>query len=1022
MEANTKNNLPWSVNQKLKDLDRELNEGILTEQGYEMKKKLIMDTLTPIQQQMVPDKPEKPLPSIEKNNFIKYDQKIKESNDVPMKQIPNKSSSRKASANLENSLSKPVSRKTSSQISRHTSTTEEMPKINKRNSSKVDSSSLSDIDKSSLEQLNEDSFGHLSELDIKETTLQIPETNKKPKSQNHSLKYETANDIQKEEDEDIEDLIDKQMKPFVTGPLSIKVTDEGSGTMMSSFSTIVAVLRFRAHLEQKSTSVSIVDQKGKEISSMNYERLNSRSEKVAQVLKERGTLKKGDCVALLYKSSEILEFMVALFGCFYAGMVAIPIITSSYNSFDEIKEIEDIFSHSNCKFGLTTDNSLKSFQSKTSQTNFPFQVSLPKIEWLKTVDLGVYHPKKKGVEEVININSNEIAYISYSKNYDYSLRGSLIDHKTIMNTCMNIKGVNKFTSSDIILSNIESRNNIGLMNNILFSVYNGNDVIFMSDTPSDSNNAWCNVVTKYKATISISSYSSLVNIANYINNSPPKKNPVDLSSLQTIIIPTHISYGDVNEYIENSLSPYGLQSSIISPMGMLTEYGGTIFCMKNRVLAKQNVKLLDLYINSQYMKCNKVKIVAQCTPGSQQPANTTRATELGFILPEVNVAIVNPANHSLCPSQTIGEIWISAPNYLPSKIINVNKQDEENVYHPTYYTRAQTATSKETNKYGIFSEALQEDYIPTGIMGFILEPTSSNENDMPRLFSIGLKKNIIKQLRTTAPVTISNTLPPELTKKKWVTHMSNHLIDTVLSQVPHIYATTTFVLPINNDFLPMLMIETDIGENDYKNLIGLVMKKLEEIQVYKLYCVTLSPPNSLPREQVFSNGVGVGTTFINSSNIISKFTGGNNTHTFKQRDLLFNKECHARFRSGNLNIQFFYVNPKIVKDIPEFNNANSIANRQKLMSKITSDHLQVICGKDCMPILEDHTQINLLEFKSILDIMIWRAKQYPKEMAYNTIDNKGREGRGITFTKLLTKVYSLAHILLKRKVFIQVIM
>jgi len=30
----------------------ELNEGILTEQGYEMKKKLILDTLTPIQQQI----------------------------------------------------------------------------------------------------------------------------------------------------------------------------------------------------------------------------------------------------------------------------------------------------------------------------------------------------------------------------------------------------------------------------------------------------------------------------------------------------------------------------------------------------------------------------------------------------------------------------------------------------------------------------------------------------------------------------------------------------------------------------------------------------------------------------------------------------------------------------------------------------------------------------------------------------------------------------------------------------------
>jgi len=347
-----------------------------------------------------------------------------------------------------------------------------------------------------MEKLCEDSFSQLSDLDLKETIMALPD--KKQKQQNLNMKYDTVRGNQKDEDEDIEELVDKQMKPFIVGPLSSKVVDEGSGTMMSSFSTIVAVLRFRAHLEQKTTSLSIVDQKGKEMSSMNYERLNSRSEKVAQVLKERGTLNKGDCVALLYKSTEILEFMVALFGCFYAGMVAIPIITSSVNPVDEIKEIEEIFAHSNCKFGLTTDNSLKSFQNKTSQTNFQFQVNLPRIEWLKTVDLGVYHPKKKGVEELINVNSNEIAYISYSRNNNYALKGSLIDHKTIMSTCMNIKGVNKFTSSDVVLSNIESRNNIGLMNNILFSVYNGNDVIFMADSPSDTSNAWCNVVTKNK--------------------------------------------------------------------------------------------------------------------------------------------------------------------------------------------------------------------------------------------------------------------------------------------------------------------------------------------------------------------------------------------------------------------------------------------------------------------------------------------------------------------------------------------
>jgi len=254
METNAKpaqNNLPWSVNQKLKDLEKELSEGILTEQGYEMKKKLILDTLTPIQQQMANKQSEVTVPPLEKNNFIKNDQKIKESNDVQIKQIPNKNSSRKTSVNGESSnLRKPSvnesennSRKPSYMSS--TSATEEgLPKILERTASKNRSPTL-DIDKRSIDKICENSFGQLSDLDLKEPIVPIQAVqSKKPKQQSRNIKYDTVNDNQKDDDNNIEELIDHQMKPFVIGPLSSKVVDESSGTMMSSFSTIVAFSRF----------------------------------------------------------------------------------------------------------------------------------------------------------------------------------------------------------------------------------------------------------------------------------------------------------------------------------------------------------------------------------------------------------------------------------------------------------------------------------------------------------------------------------------------------------------------------------------------------------------------------------------------------------------------------------------------------------------------------------------------------------------------------------------------------------
>ena len=93
---------------------------------------------------------------------------------------------------------------------------------------------------------------------------------------------------------------------------------------MSNFDNLGAVLRHRGQRNPRLAAFWVLDSKGKEFASITYEKLASRAEKVAYVIKEKSNLYRGDRVALIYRDSEIIDFAVALLGCFLAGVVAVP--------------------------------------------------------------------------------------------------------------------------------------------------------------------------------------------------------------------------------------------------------------------------------------------------------------------------------------------------------------------------------------------------------------------------------------------------------------------------------------------------------------------------------------------------------------------------------------------------------------------------------------------------------------------------------------------------------------------------
>jgi acyl-CoA synthetase (AMP-forming)/AMP-acid ligase II len=279
-------------------------------------------------------------------------------------------------------------------------------------------------------------------------------------------------------------------------------------TLMSDFQDITAILRHRGRLQAKNHAFIILDSKGKEVGNITWEKLASRAEKVAQVIRDKSGLYRGDRVALVYRDSEIIEFTVALFGCFIAGVTAVPI-----NHQEDYSELNYILTSTQAHLALTTDNNLKAFQRDLAIQKLAWPRG---VEWWKTNEFGG-HAKRK--EE--NFQAPDLAYIEFSRSPTGELRGVVMSHMTIMHQMACLSAViasspKKDDDKDrrdsygdgrirpasslgeILLTYLDCRTGIGMIYAVLGGVYGGFTTVWSVQASVTVPGLWANLITRYK--------------------------------------------------------------------------------------------------------------------------------------------------------------------------------------------------------------------------------------------------------------------------------------------------------------------------------------------------------------------------------------------------------------------------------------------------------------------------------------------------------------------------------------------
>ncbi|KAL2752902.1 hypothetical protein ACRALDRAFT_1044917 [Sodiomyces alcalophilus JCM 7366] len=831
-----------------------------------------------------------------------------------------------------------------------------------------------------------------------------------------------------------------------------------ANTPMSQFGNIAAVLRHRGRTTAKMPAYWVLDNKGKEIASITWDKLASRAEKVAQVIRDKSSLYRGDRVALVYRDSEIIDFAIALLGCFIAGVVAVPI-----NDLQDYQKLNLILTSTQAHLALTTDQNLRAFQRDISAQ----RLNWPKgVEWWKTNEFGSFHPKRK--DEVPPLSVPDLAYIEFSRAPTGDLRGVVLSHRTLMHqmACLsaivstiprndpgdtfsrtlrdrNGRLIGGGASSEILLSYLDPREGIGLILGVLLTVYGGHTTVWLETKAVEVPGLYAHLITKYKATLMVADYPGLKHAAynyqqdpmttrNFKKGMEPNFQTVKLCLIDTLTVDTQFHEVLADRWLKPLRNPRARE--VVAPMLCLPEHGGMLVSVRDWLGGEERMGCplkLDLgHDDDSACSEKEEKKEADAKPTSSNGfgsllagATTTTEEKAKNELSEVlldrealktnEVVVLAIGDEARKRANEPGTVRVGAFGYpIPDATLAVVDPETGLLSSPHSIGEIWVDSPSLSGGFWALPKHTEQIFHARSYKFDPGEPSPSPVE--PEFLRTGLLGTVIE-----GKVFVLGLYEDRIRQKvEWVEHGTEiaeyrhffvqHLVASIVNNVPRIYDCSAFDVFVNDEHLPIVVLESPAASTaplasgqpprqlDTPLLESLAERCMEVLmQEHHLRLYCVMITAPNSLPRVVKNG----------------------------RREIGNMLCRREFDLGNIpcahvkfGVEHAVLNLPIGVDpiggiwsqVAAESRADILLPADKQYSGI--DRREVV--------IDDRTSTPLNNFSCITDLIQWRVARQPEELSYCTIDGRGREGKGITWKKFDTKVAAVA-LYLKNKVKVQ---
>ena len=403
--------------------------------------------------------------------------------------------------------------------------------------------------------------------------------------------------------------------------------------------TLVELLRARAGSHPDKNAYTFLIDGETADTSLSYGELDQRARAIGARLQSLNA--KDQPVLLLYPPG--LEYIAAFFGCLYAGAVAVPVYPPT--SQRSLPRLWSIIKDARPRVALTTEQIF---------SNLPLhnigQSHLQELPWVTTDNLDIDLASQWRNE---TLQGQSLAFIQYTSGSTATPKGVVLTHDNLLHNQRMIQIAFEQTEQSIILGWLPLYHDMGLIGNVLQSMYCGARCVLMSPLSFMQRPLrWLQAISRYQATTSGGPNFAYDLCVRKIG--PGEREDLDLRSWSVAFNGAEpIRSGTIDRFVA-AFEPCGFRREAFFPCYGLAE--ATLFVsggLKSAPPVVTTVKRTALETN---------EVVAADAGDS----DATSLVGSGHSWLDQEIRIVDPVSLNECHSGAIGEIWVAGPHIAGS--------------------------------------------------------------------------------------------------------------------------------------------------------------------------------------------------------------------------------------------------------------------------------------------------------------------------------------------------------------------
>jgi len=368
---------------------------------------------------------------------------------------------------------------------------------------------------------------------------------------------------------------------------------------------------------------------GRDGAQVTYRELDYRARAIGAGLQRSGVME-GSPVLVLCRPG--LDGIASIFGCWYAGAIAVPIAERVGPG------MASVIADMQAGFALASPATPGGVRSAVD--TLAARVGEPLV-WC-----GTSEQDDAGAWQVPVIDGHSVAIIQYPPVSTRAARGVVMSHGNLMASLATLAETWPGGKHDVGVSWLATHHGMGLLGGVLAGIYRGCSTALLSPAAVMARPlSWLEAISRWRATMTVApdvAYRWCV-----ARSTPADRATLELSSLSTAITTGQPVRAATMRAFTQAFAPAGFRAEAFTPMYGLTEATGLVAGGAASPLP------VVRHLDQAALGSDRVVDVASDDPAAVEVVSCGRT--------RAQVVIVDPQSRRPCGPNDVGEIWIAGP-------------------------------------------------------------------------------------------------------------------------------------------------------------------------------------------------------------------------------------------------------------------------------------------------------------------------------------------------------------------------